>query len=73
MLRNRTYRGEIVHKGQSHPSEHPPIIDQPLRDAVQMRLVGHTAERNSGTRTPTACGQRPCGKWNSGLLPTSVT
>src|SRR6516162_8084159 len=24
MLRNRTYRGEIVHKGQSHPSEHPP-------------------------------------------------
>jgi hypothetical protein len=29
MLRNRTYRGEIVHKGQSHPSEHPPIIDHP--------------------------------------------
>ena len=24
MLRNRTYRGEIVHKGQSHPGEHPP-------------------------------------------------
>ena len=22
ILRNRTYRGEIVHKGQSHPSEH---------------------------------------------------
>jgi site-specific DNA recombinase len=51
MLRNRTYRGEIVHKGQSHPSEHTPIIDQPLWDAVQMRLVGNTAERNSGTRT----------------------
>src|SRR6516162_4873425 len=26
MLRNRIYRGEIVHKGQSHPGEHPPII-----------------------------------------------
>jgi hypothetical protein len=24
MLRNRSYRGEIVHKGQSHPGEHPP-------------------------------------------------
>src|SRR6516162_1448911 len=51
MLRNRIYRGEIVHKGQSHPGEHPPIIDPPLWDAVQMRLAGNTAERNSGTRT----------------------
>jgi hypothetical protein len=30
MLQNRLYRGEIVHKGQSHPNEHTPIIDQPL-------------------------------------------
>src|SRR5271167_4330687 len=51
MLRNRTYRGEIVHKGQSHPGEHTPIIDHPLWDAVQMRLAGNTAERSSGTRT----------------------
>jgi site-specific DNA recombinase len=51
MLRNRTYRGEIVHKGQSHSGEHTPIIDQPLWDAVQIRLVGNTAERNPGTRT----------------------
>jgi len=51
MLRNRLYRGEIVHKGQSHPSEHPPIIDQPLWDAVQAQLAGNTAERDSGTRT----------------------
>ena len=51
MLQNRTYRGEIVHKGQSHPGEHPPIIDPPLWDAVQMRLAGNTAERISGTRT----------------------
>src|SRR5204863_6119674 len=28
ILRNRSYRGEIVHKGQSHPGEHIPIIDQ---------------------------------------------
>ena len=51
MLRNRTYRGEIVHKGQSHPGEHTLIIDLPLWDAVQMRLAGNTAERNCGTRT----------------------
>src|ERR1700756_669053 len=51
MLRNRTYRGEIVHEGQSHPGEHALIIDHPLWDAVQMRLAGNTAERNSGTRT----------------------
>jgi hypothetical protein len=51
MLRNRTYRGEIVHKGQSHPGEHTPIIDHPLWDAVQMRLAGNTAERNSGRPT----------------------
>jgi len=52
MLRNRTYRGEIVHKGQSHSGEHTPIIDQPLWDAVQRQLADNTAERNSGTRTP---------------------
>ena len=51
MLQNRIYRGEIVHKGQSHPGEHAPIIDQPLWDAVQAQLAGNTAERNSGTRT----------------------
>jgi len=51
MLRNHTYRGVIVHEGQSHPGQHPPIIDQPLWDAVQMRLAGNTTERTSGTRT----------------------
>src|SRR5215813_1069207 len=51
ILRNRTYRGEIVHKGQSHPSEHPPIIDQPLWDAVQVQLVGNSGGRNAGTGT----------------------
>ena len=51
ILRNRIYRGEIVHKGQSHPGEHKPIIDQPLWGAVQAQLAGNTAARNSGTRT----------------------
>src|SRR6201995_2123 len=51
MLQNRTYLGEIVHKGQAHPGDHAPIIDQPLWDAVCSRLADNTAERSSGTRT----------------------
>jgi site-specific DNA recombinase len=51
MLQNRVYRGEIVHKGQSHPGEHPPIIDQPLWDAVQAQLAGNASRHNSGART----------------------
>ena len=49
LLQNRFYRGEIVHKGQSHPGEHTPIVDPPLWDAVQAQLAANTAERNSGT------------------------
>jgi hypothetical protein len=51
LLQNPLYHGEIVHKGQSHPGEHTPIVDQPLWDAVQAQLTANTAERNSGTRT----------------------
>ena len=49
MLQNRLYRGEIVHKGQSYPGEHTPIVDQPLWDSVQAQFAGNAAERNSGT------------------------
>jgi hypothetical protein len=51
ILQNRTYLGEIVHNGRSHPGEHHPIIDQALWDAAQTQLAGNTAECNSGTRT----------------------
>jgi DNA invertase Pin-like site-specific DNA recombinase len=51
ILQNRLYRGEVVHKRQSHPGEHTPIIDQPLWEAVQAQLAGNAAERNSGTNT----------------------
>src|ERR1700720_1078672 len=50
MLQNRTYLGEIVHKGQFHPGKHTPIIDQPSWDVVQAQLDSNAAERNSGTR-----------------------
>jgi hypothetical protein len=32
-------------------SEHPPIIDHPLGDAVQAQLAGKVAQRNEGGRT----------------------
>ena len=51
MLQNHTYLGKIVHKGQFHPGEHTPIIDQPLWDAVQEQLAGNTARRQCGRRT----------------------
>jgi len=51
MLQNRTYRGEIVHKGKSHLGDHTPVIDPPLWEAVQAQLVANTVACNSGTRT----------------------
>ena len=51
LLQSRTYLGQIVHKRQSHPGEHTPIIDQPLWDAAQAQLAANTAERNSRPRT----------------------
>ena len=51
MLQNRLYRGEVVHKGHSHPGEHAPIIDPRLWEAVQTQLAGNTVERNSAIRT----------------------
>ena len=45
LLANRIYRGMIVHKGEAHPGEHPPIIAQELWDEVQDKL----RENASGT------------------------
>lgn len=50
MLKNRIYRGEIFHQGQAHPGEHQPIIDEPLWEAVQIRLTANTVEGRSGER-----------------------
>ncbi len=50
MLQNRIYRGEITHKGNSYPGEHPAIIDQPLWDEVQAVLAENRVERATGAR-----------------------
>jgi site-specific DNA recombinase len=45
MLRNRVYRGEIVHKGVAYPGEHPPIVDEELWRQVHEKLEANGVER----------------------------
>ncbi len=54
MLQNRIYRGEIVHKDQSYPGEHMPIIDQELWDEVQAKLAANAVERATGEKMKSA-------------------
>jgi site-specific DNA recombinase len=50
ILQNRLYRGEIPHKGNSYPGEHPAIVDKPLWDDVQAVLAANRVERTTGAR-----------------------
>jgi DNA invertase Pin-like site-specific DNA recombinase len=45
LLQNRHYRGEIVHKDQAFPGQHPAIVDQATFDAVQLQLAENRVER----------------------------
>jgi site-specific DNA recombinase len=45
MLHNRIYRGEITHKGNAYPGEHPAIVDKPLWDQVQAILAENRVNR----------------------------
>jgi DNA invertase Pin-like site-specific DNA recombinase len=48
MLANRIYRGEIVHKGQSYPGDHGPIVDESLWNEVQQILSANRVDRETG-------------------------
>jgi site-specific DNA recombinase len=50
MLKNRIYRGEIVHKGKAFPGEHAAIVDEELWQRVQRRLEDNHAERREGDK-----------------------
>jgi site-specific DNA recombinase len=50
ILQNRLYLGEIFHKGNSYPGEHPPIVDKPLWEGVQTVLAANRVERTTGVR-----------------------
>ena len=49
MLQNRIYRGEITHKGNGYPGEHPEIIDKALWDQVQAILAENRVNRATGS------------------------
>ncbi|MBK8211932.1 MAG: recombinase family protein [Rhodospirillales bacterium] len=53
ILGNRTYLGEAVHKGTSHPGEHEAIIDAATWDKVQAVLAANRVARANGTRAQT--------------------
>ena len=48
MLQNRIYRGETVHKDNSYPGEHAPILDAALWDEVQRKLAANRFDRTTG-------------------------
>jgi site-specific DNA recombinase len=45
LLRNRIYRGEVVHKEISYPGEHKAIVDGEMWNAVQARLAENRMTR----------------------------
>jgi DNA invertase Pin-like site-specific DNA recombinase len=49
MLRNRLYLGEINHRDESYPGEHPAILDPALFDAVQAKLNGNKLARRQNS------------------------
>jgi site-specific DNA recombinase len=51
MLKNRIYRGEIVHRDRHYPGEHEPIVDQKLWEEVQAKLAINAVERSAGEKT----------------------
>ena len=49
LLKNRIYRGEIVHKGEVYPGLHDAIVPARLFDEVQRRLDSNRVERRTRT------------------------
>ncbi len=45
LLKNRFYIGDVVFQGETHQSEHQPILDRDLFDAVQAQLADVAVKR----------------------------
>ena len=57
LLKNRIYRGEVVHKGMVYAGEHKAIVDEELWTAVQARLADNrTTRRKSRVETGALLG-----------------
>jgi len=50
MVKNRIYRGEIVHRGKAFPGEHTAIVDEDLWRRVQSHLEENRMERREGDK-----------------------
>src|SRR5258708_5098993 len=50
LLNNRTYIGEVVHRGPIFPGEHQPIIDRALGDKAHATLQVSPRTRAANTR-----------------------
>lgn len=72
MLQNRIYRGEITHKGNAYPGEHPAIIENPLWDDVQAVLALNRVERATGVhkKQPSLLGGMIYDETGGRLTPT---
>lgn len=72
-LYNRTYLGEINHKGNTYPGQHQPIIDFALWEKVHSTLKESPrkrAVRTRGLSTALLQGLAVCGGCQSVLTPT---
>jgi site-specific DNA recombinase len=73
ILRNRTYLGEAVHKGQSYPGEHEPIVDRATWDRVHEVLAANAKRRGNEARARTPAplrGLMRCTHCSSAMTPT---
>jgi hypothetical protein len=60
LLNNRIYLGEIVHRGQSYPGQHRPIVPRELWNKVAARLHSNNQAHRTGKShsTPSLLGGR---------------
>ena len=50
ILQNRLYLGEVAHRGEVYPGEHPGIVTKTLWERVQAQLRENTVAKRTGAR-----------------------
>jgi DNA invertase Pin-like site-specific DNA recombinase len=73
ILRTRTYLGEAVHKSQSYPGEHEPIVDRATWERVHEVLASNSKRRGNEARARTPAplrGLMRCTHCGSAMTPT---
>jgi len=73
ILRNRVYLGEAVHKGNSYPGEHEPIIDRATWERVHEVLASNAKRRGNEARARAPAplrGLMRCTHCSSAMTPT---